>query len=34
MHDFVIRNGLVVDGTGGEPFGADIAIDVDTIVEV
>ena len=34
MHDLVIRNGLVVDGTGGEPFGADIAIDGDTIVEV
>ena len=27
MHDLVIRNGLVVDGTGAEPFKADVAID-------
>ena len=24
--DLVIRNGLVVDGTGGEPFVSDLAI--------
>src|SRR5690606_8422616 len=29
MHDMVIRGGTVVDGTGGEPFVADIAIDGD-----
>ena len=27
MHDLVIRNGLVVDGTGGAPRHADVAID-------
>lgn len=26
-HDLVIRNGTVVDGTGSEPFEADVAID-------
>ena len=26
MHDLVIRNGLVVDGSGGKPFVGDIAI--------
>lgn len=31
MHDVVIRNGLIVDGTGSEPVLADIAIDGDTI---
>ena len=34
MHDIVIRNGLVVDGTGTEPVKADIAIDGDTIVAI
>jgi len=34
MHDLVVRNGLVVDGTGGEPFHADVAIDGDRIVAV
>jgi N-acyl-D-aspartate/D-glutamate deacylase len=27
MHDLVIRDGLVVDGSGGAPFKADVAID-------
>jgi N-acyl-D-amino-acid deacylase len=27
MHDMVIRGGTVVDGTGGAPFVADVAID-------
>ncbi len=31
-HDMIIRNGLIVDGNGGEPFAGDIAIDGDTIV--
>ena len=26
-HDVVIRGGLVVDGTGNEPFTGDVAID-------
>ena len=30
-HDLVIRNANVVDGTGAQPFAADIAIDGDTI---
>ena len=33
-HDLVIRGGNVVDGTGREPFAADVAIDGDTIVEI
>lgn len=33
-HDLIIRGGTVVDGTGREPFRADVAIDGDTIVEV
>jgi N-acyl-D-aspartate/D-glutamate deacylase len=32
--DLVIRNGLVVDGTGGEPFEGDIAIQSGRIAEV
>ncbi|GAA0471240.1 amidohydrolase family protein [Parasphingorhabdus litoris] len=31
MHDLVIRGGTVVDGTGGAPFTADVAIDGDRI---
>ena len=34
MHDLVIRNGTVVDGTGGAARTADVAVDGDTIVEV
>ena len=30
-HDFVIRNGNVIDGTGNEPFEADVAVDGDQI---
>ena len=33
-HDLVIRGGNVVDGTGKEPFAADVAVDGDTIVEI
>lgn len=32
MHDLVIRNGLVVDGTGADPMAVDIAVDGDKIV--
>ncbi len=34
MHDLVITNGTVVDGTGAPRFVADIAIDNDTITAV
>jgi N-acyl-D-amino-acid deacylase len=34
VHDVVIRNGLVVDGTGSPPRHADIAIDDGRIAEV
>ena len=34
QHDLVIRGGLVVDGTGREPFVADIAIDGATLTTV
>ncbi|MFM6854706.1 MAG: N-acyl-D-amino-acid deacylase family protein, partial [Sphingopyxis sp.] len=34
QHDLVIRNGLVVDGGGGAPFRADVAIDGDRITHV
>ncbi len=34
MHDLVIRNGLVVDGTGGAPRHADVAIDGSLITDV
>ena len=34
MHDLIIRNGRIVDGTGAETFIADVAIDGDKISEV
>jgi N-acyl-D-aspartate/D-glutamate deacylase len=34
MHDLVIRGGMVYDGTGGEPFLADVAVDDDRITAV
>ena len=33
-HDVVIRGGNVVDGTGAEPYQADVAIDGDRISEI
>ena len=30
-YDTIIRNGMIYDGNGGEPFAADIAINADTI---
>jgi len=33
-HDLIIRGGLIVDGTGREPYLGDVAIDNDTIVAV
>jgi N-acyl-D-amino-acid deacylase len=34
MHDMVIRGGTVVDGTGAEPFIADVAIDGGLITAI
>jgi N-acyl-D-amino-acid deacylase len=34
MHDLVIRNGLIVDGSGGPSFVGDIALDGQRIVAV
>ena len=34
MHDLLIRNGTVIDGTGRPCFVSDVAIDGDRIVEV
>jgi N-acyl-D-aspartate/D-glutamate deacylase len=34
MHDLVIRNGKIVDGTGAPAFAGDISIDGDKIVSV
>jgi N-acyl-D-amino-acid deacylase len=34
MHDLIIRGGTIVDGTGGEPYVGDVAIDGDRIVAV
>ena len=34
MHDLVIRGGTVVDGTGGAPFVADVAVEGERIVAV
>ena len=34
MFDLIIRGGSVVNGRGGEPVIADVAIDGDRIVEV
>ena len=34
MHDLLIRNGRVVDGTGAAAFEGDVAVEGDTIVAV
>jgi N-acyl-D-aspartate/D-glutamate deacylase len=34
MHDLVIRGGTIVDGTGGEPFSGDLAVNGAAIVQV
>ena len=33
-HDLIIRDGTIVDGTGGDTYTGDIAIDGDTITEI
>jgi len=32
--DLIVRNGLIVDGTGGEPYAGDVAIKDGKIVEI
>jgi len=34
MHDVLIRNGLIYDGSGKPPYSADLAITGDTITEI
>ena len=34
INDLLIRNGLVVDGMGGKPFVADLAVKEDQIVAI
>jgi hypothetical protein len=34
LYDLVIRGGQIVDGTGGEPFVADVAIAAGRVAEV
>ena len=34
QHDLIIRGGLIVDGSGSEPYFADLAINDDTIVAI
>jgi N-acyl-D-aspartate/D-glutamate deacylase len=34
MHDLVVRGGTIVDGSGGEPFAGDVAVDEGVITEV
>ena len=33
-YDLVIRNGLVVDGTGGAPFEADVGVEGGRIAAI
>ena len=33
-HDLIVRDGLIVDGTGTEPYVGDVAIDGDRIAAV
>lgn len=33
-HDLIIRGGTIVDGTGGEPYVADVAIDGERIARI
>lgn len=34
MHDILIRNGLIYDGSGRAPYPADLAVSSDTITEI
>jgi N-acyl-D-amino-acid deacylase len=34
QYDVIIRNGMIYDGTGAEPYQADIAIQADTIAAI
>ena len=34
MYDLLIKNGLIVDGSGDVPYQADVAVNGDTIVKI
>ena len=34
MYDLIIKNGLIYDGTGSDPFEGDVAVLNEKIVEV
>src|ERR1700690_410685 len=34
VHDLVIRNAMIYDGSGGKPYGGEVAIDADRITYV
>ena len=34
MHDLVVRNGTIIDGTGSPPFAGDVAIDGATLTAI
>jgi N-acyl-D-aspartate/D-glutamate deacylase len=34
MHDLAVRGGTIVDGSGGEPFSGDVAVDEGVITEI
>ena len=34
QHDLIIKNGLVYDGKGSEPYHADLGISDEKIVEI
>ena len=34
MYDLIIKNGLIYDGLGNEPFKADLAIKDEKIVKI
>jgi N-acyl-D-amino-acid deacylase len=33
-HDLLIRNGLIVDGSGTEPYRGEVAVDADLVTEI
>ena len=33
-HDIILRNGMIIDGTGAPRFAGDVAIDADRIAAI